>query len=373
MDSKRIGITGHNGFLGSHIKNIINYKSQNYQIVDFKRKFFHDSLSMSNFVNDCDIIIHLAGLNRHNKTEEITKVNVQLAKTLSTALVSNNFKGSLIYSSSLQIYNDSVYGKSKKKAGEILAKAASNGRFSFINLILPNIFGPFGKPNYNSFISTFSDKLIKGKSPKIIKDEKVPLVYAESAAIYILNQIDKEGIYEIDVPQESEKRVSEVLDQLKDFHKVYFEMGSIPKLKNIFDIQLFNTFRSALDHSKYFPKPHNLNLDERGHFSELIRSNSQSQVSYSVTRPGIVRGNHFHTRKIERFTVIQGEALIQMRRIGTKERFDYKLSGETPSYVDIPIWTTHNITNTGKKDLITIFWINEHYNPEDADVYYEKV
>lgn len=373
MASKKIGITGHNGFLGSHIKNIINYKSQNYQIVDFKRKFFHDGLSMSNFVNECDVIIHLAGLNRHNTPEEITKVNVQLAKTLSTALVSNNFKGSLIYSSSLQIYNDSVYGKSKKKAGEILAEAASNGRFSFINLILPNIFGPFGKPNYNSFISTFSDNLIRGKSPKIIKDEKVPLVYSESAAIHILNQIDKDGIHKIDISQENVKKVSEVLYQLKDFYKTYFKRGIIPKLENNFEVQLFNTFRSALDHSKHFPKPHNLNLDERGYFSELIRSNSQSQVSYSVTRPGIIRGNHFHTRKIERFTVVQGEALIQMRRIGTKEQFDYMLSGEAPSYVDIPIWTTHNITNTGKKDLITIFWINEHYDPEDADVYYEKV
>ena len=373
MASKKIGITGHNGFLGSHIKNIINYKFQNYQIVDFKRKFFNDGLSMSNFVNNCDVIIHLAGLNRHNSTEEITKVNVQLAKTLSRALVSNNFKGSLIYSSSLQIYNDSVYGKSKKKAGEIFTEAASNGRFSFINLILPNIFGPFGKPNYNSFISTFSDRLIRGKSPKIIKDEKVPLIYAESAAIHILNQVDKGGIHKIDIPQENSKQVSEVLHQLKNFYKTYIKRGIIPKLENNFAVQLFNTFRSALDHSKYFPKPHNLNLDERGHFSELIRSNSQSQVSYSVTRPGIVRGNHFHTRKIERFIVVQGEALIQIRRIGTKERFDYKLSGETPSYLDIPIWTTHNITNTGKKDLITIFWINEHYNPEDADVYYEKV
>ena len=128
----------------------------------------------------------------------------------------------------------------------------------------------------------------------------MPLIYAESAAIHILNQIDKGGIHKIDIPQENSKQVSEVLHQLKNFYKTYIKRGIIPSLKTIFAVQLFNTFRSALDHSKYFPKPHNLNLDERGHFSELIRSNSQSQVSYSVTRPGIVREKPLsHTKNRE--------------------------------------------------------------------------
>ncbi len=373
MAIKKIGITGHNGFLGNHIKNFIKYKSQGYKIVDFERRFFHDDFAMSNFVKNCDVIIHLAGLNRHNIPEEINKINIQLAENLSSGLVLNNFKGTLIYSSSLQIYNDSPYGKSKKKAGEILAEAASNGGFSFFNLVLPNIFGPFGKPNYNSFISTFSSELVQGKVSNIIKDEKVPLIYVESAARLFLNQIDKEGIHIIDIPQETEKKVSEVLKKLKNFHKIYFEMGCIPELKNVFDTQLFNTFRSAIDYSKYFPKLYKLHKDERGHFSELIRSHSQSQQSYSVTNPGIVRGNHFHTRKIERFSVIQGKATIQMRKIGTEKYIEFELDGEKPSYVDIPVWTTHNITNVGKEDLITVFWISEHYNPEDPDVFFEKV
>ena len=373
MASKKIGITGHNGFLGNFVKKIIKYKSKDFQIVDFKRIFFQDQFAMSSFVNNCDVIIHLAGLNRHNKQEEISKTNIQLAKILSKSLVSNNFKGTLIYSSSVQIYTDSHYGKSKMKAGKIFSDAATDAQFSFINLVLPNIFGPFGKPNYNSFISTFSDEIIHGKAPKIINDERVPLLYVESAANHILNHTDKVGVHTIDIPQETEKKVSEVLDQLKNIYNMYIQRGDFPMLENNFDIQLFNTFRSALDHSKYFPKLHKLNLDERGYFSELIRNHSQSQISYSVTRPGITRGNHFHSRKIERFSVIQGEALLKMRKIGTDEQNDYELSGEAPSYVDIPIWTTHNIKNTGKKDLITIFWINEHFDPEDTDVYYEKV
>ena len=373
MSSKKIGITGHHGFIGNHLKNVVKYKFQDYQIIDFERAFFLNEDGMSEFVKNCDVIIHLAGLNRHNVPEKIEEINIQLAKILATTLVVNNFKGSLIYSSSHQVYEDSPYGRSKKQAGEILAKAATNGRFSFISLILPNIFGPFGKPNYNSFIATFSHQLIQGKATEIIKDDKVPLIYIESVVHHILNQIDKKEINILEIPHETKKKVSEVLKKLKDFHQTYIEEGNIPKLENTFEIQLFNTFRSFIDYSKHFPKPHILHQDERGHFSELLRSHSHSQHSYSITKPGVTRGDHFHTRKIERFSVIKGEATIQMRRIGTSERIEFKLNGKNVSYVDMPVWTTHNITNIGKEDLITIFWINEHYDKEDSDVYFEKV
>jgi UDP-2-acetamido-2,6-beta-L-arabino-hexul-4-ose reductase len=373
MASVKVGITGHNGFLGSHLKNIVKYKFKELMIVNFEREFFQIESAMSNFVMSCDVIIHLAGLNRHNSPGEIEKTNIRLAKTLAVSLLKNNFEGTLIYSSSLQIFKDTPYGESKKQAGEILAKAAFDGKFSFINLLLPNIFGPFGKPNYNSFIATFSHQLIQGKASVIIKDDKIPLIHVESAVNHILNQIDHQGIHEIEIPNETEKKVSEVLDQLKYFHQNYIERGSIPKLENIFDIQLFNAFRSAVDHSKYFPKLHKLHIDERGYFSELVRSSTQSQQSYSITKPGVTRGDHFHTRKIERFSVIKGEATIKMRKIGTEKSLELKLTGKRPSYVDMPVWTTHNITNTGEEDLITIFWINEFYNPEDSDVYFEKV
>jgi UDP-2-acetamido-2,6-beta-L-arabino-hexul-4-ose reductase len=373
MDSKKIGITGHNGFLGYHLKNGIKYHFPNYEIVDFKRDFFQKPALMSAFINSCDVIIHLAGLNRHNSSEEIARTNIQLAKTIAKSLIKNNYKGSLIYSSSLQEYKETPYGSSKKQAGDILTKAASTSGFSYTTLILPNIFGPFGKPNYNSFIATFSHELIHGKGSKIIKDDKIPLIYVESVVNHILKCIDSKGILKKRIPYETEKKVSEVLEQLKRFHHNYFEKGNIPKLENTFDIQLFNTFRCTVDHSKHFPKRYKLHIDERGYFSELIRSYSKGQQSYSVTKSGVTRGNHFHTRKIERFSVIQGEALIQMRRVGFEERIEFELNGENPSYVDIPVWTTHNITNIGKEDLITIFWINEYFDPEDADVYFEKV
>jgi UDP-2-acetamido-2,6-beta-L-arabino-hexul-4-ose reductase len=122
-----------------------------------------------------------------------------------------------------------------------------------------------------------------------------------------------------------------------------------------------------------FPFPLKLNTDERGSFVETIKLNSGGQVSFSTTAPGITRGNHFHTRKAERFAVIKGKAKIELRRIGTDKVLSFEMDGSQPSFVDMPVWYTHNITNIGKEELYTIFWINEHFNPDDADTYFEKV
>ena len=154
---------------------------------------------------------------------------------------------------------------------------------------------------------------------------------------------------------------------------VYFLKEIIPDLHTSFDINLFNTFRSYIDYPVYFPKILNQNIDSRGSFVEIIRLCNGGQVSFSTTLPGITRGNHFHTRKIERFAVIKGKALISLRKIGTTQIQDFHLDGSAPAYVDMPVWYTHNITNIGEDELYTIFWINEFYNPEDADTYLETV
>ena len=201
----------------------------------------------------------------------------------------------------------------------------------------------------------------------------MPLLYIDEVIDQLLNVLELKGINKIEVPHQKEIKVDEVLSLLKEFHKAYIKNGDIPKLESAFDIQLFNTFRSAINSKEFFPIPYKTHKDERGCFSELMRSHTKGQVSFSTTKPGITRGNHFHTRKIERFSVIHGEAMIAFRTIGDEEIIEFKLSGKEPSYVDIPILTTHNIVNIGSEDLITVFWINEHYNLDDADVYFEKV
>jgi UDP-2-acetamido-2,6-beta-L-arabino-hexul-4-ose reductase len=128
-----------------------------------------------------------------------------------------------------------------------------------------------------------------------------------------------------------------------------------------------------MDIAGHYPVKLKMNTDDRGSFFETIKTQLGGQVSFSTTKVGITRGNHFHTRKIERFAVIKGKARIQLRRIGTSEVLNFDLDGNEPSYVDMPVWYTHNITNTGNEDLYTIFWINEFYDPADPDTYFENV
>ena len=175
------------------------------------------------------------------------------------------------------------------------------------------------------------------------------------------------------VPHSSTCKVSKLLILLKKYKELYQEKGEIPELNSMFELNLFNTFRSYMDISNHFPVKLNKNIDPRGSFVEIIRLGVAGQFSFSSTKPGITRGNHFHSRKIERFAVIKGKALIQLRRVGTDEVLDFYLDGDEPAYVDMPIWYTHNIKNIGEETLYTNFWINEPYNSEDPDTFFEDV
>jgi UDP-2-acetamido-2,6-beta-L-arabino-hexul-4-ose reductase len=319
------------------------------------------------------VIVHLAGVNRANTDKEVYEGNMLLTNALNKALKNTRFQGKLLFASSSQEKGDSAYGKAKKASRLLLEETMCTLEGSFSGLIIPNIFGPFCKPNYNSFVATFCSKILNEESPEIIKDTKVPLLYVGDLVNHIIEAIGKPNESTEYLQPKVEIKVTEVLSLLKSFKSSYIENNTIPNLKNSFELQLFNTFRSYLDIDEINPKPLVQHTDERGFFSELIRTDIGGQFSYSTTLTGITRGNHFHTRKIERFMVIGGKAKISMRKIGSTKVNDYILDGEKPSYVDMPIWFTHNITNIGTTPLITVFWINETYNSQDADTYFENV
>ncbi|HNX03728.1 MAG TPA: hypothetical protein PKM71_08690 [Candidatus Cloacimonas sp.] len=162
------------------------------------------------------------------------------------------------------------------------------------------------------------------------------------------------------------------MDKLKAYYETYVVKWIFPDLTDWFEVCLFNTFRSYLP-KEHFPVKYHKHSDDRGIYVETMKFMSTGQVSFSTTLPGITRGNHFHTRKVERFAVIQGKASIKLRKYGTDEIIEYILNGDEPAYVDMPIWYTHNITNIGYTELLTMFWINEFYDPDDPDTYYEPV
>ncbi len=370
----KIGITGQDGFVGKHLYNTIGFLTNEFERVEFKKSFFSDDYAMDHFVNQCDVIVHLAAMNRHSDPQVIFDTNVSLVNKLTASLTRTGSKAHVLFSSSTQEERDNLYGKSKQKGREILAQWSENGGGHFTGMIIPNVFGPFGHPFYNSVIATFCYQVANNEVPRIEVDNELKLIYVGELVEVILNCIrNKVFSQQVEVASTSRAKVSEVLRLLQLYKKEYHENGIVPAINNTFELNLFNTYRCYMDIEKHFPVKFKQNTDPRGAFVEVIRLNVGGQISFSTTVPGITRGNHFHTRKIERFAVIKGEALIQLRRIGTQKIINFNLSGREPAYVDMPIWYTHNIKNTGKDDLYTIFWINEFFDPKDPDTYMESV
>jgi len=375
-----IGITGQAGFVGTHLFNFLGIQ-ENVERILFRDEFFQDEKVLQAWVSQCDVIVHLAALNRHNDPEVIYKTNLELVQKLISACEATNSKPHILFSSSTQEEKDNLYGKSKKEGRELFEKWAERNGAQFTGLIIPNVFGSFGNPYYNSFIATFCHQLTHGEQPKIEVDGEVKLIYVGELVKEIFSVISdsllvtshQSLITNHQLQFTTEIKVSKVLSFLESYKSNYFEKGIISNLDNEFEKNLFNTFLCYIDHKSFFPFQLTKHSDERGSFVETIKLNSGGQVSFSTTVPGITRGNHFHTRKAERFAVIKGKARIELRKIGTEEVLSFELDGDKPSFVDMPIWYTHNITNIGNEDLYTIFWINEHYNAEDGDTYFEIV
>lgn len=375
----KVGITGQPGFVGTHLYNTLGLHSFEFERIPFEDDFFLNEKKLRSFVKECDVIVHLAAMNRHVDPKVIYETNIMLVKLLIGAMEAESVRPYVLFSSSTQEEKENEYGRSKREGRAFLEKWAIKNNASFTGMVVPNVFGPFGQPNYNSFISTFCYKLTHGDTPDVIQDSKVKLIYVGSLCQHIIEKIRKIGnskspVVEYDeVPHDFEKKVTKILSLLTQFKKLYFDNGCIPELKNKNDINLFNTFRCYIDASHFFPVKLVKHADTRGVFVETVKTGIGGQVSFSTTVPGITRGNHFHSRKIERFTVIKGKAVIQLRKIGTKEVLEFYLDGNEPSYVDMPIWYTHNIKNIGTEDLYTQFMINEWYNPNDGDTFYEQV
>lgn len=377
----KVGITGQSGFVGTHLFNTLGLLPDKFERVPFEDNFFSDEAKLSSFVQQCDAIVHLAAMNRHNDANVIYETNIQLVKQLIKACEETNSTPHILFSSSTQEERDNPYGKSKKEGRKLLEKWAMQNYARFTGFIIPNVFGPFGNPYYNSFIATFCHQLTHNEQPKIDTDGSVKLIYVGELVAEIIdhifamaNQSGSDGfVDEVPIRHTSENKVSEVLALLEGFKANYFKEGVLPNLNNPFERNLFNTFLTYIDHNAFFPFYLKQNTDDRGSFVETVKLNSGGQVSFSTTKLGITRGNHFHTRKAERFAVIKGKARIELRRIGTDEILSFELNGENPSFVDMPIWYTHNITNIGNDDLYTIFWISEFFDADDPDTFFEEV
>jgi UDP-2-acetamido-2,6-beta-L-arabino-hexul-4-ose reductase len=369
-----VGITGQQGFIGYHLSQLITHKYKDSSLLPFDDSLFDNQQHFNEYIAQCDVIVHLAGVNRDPNPQVVFDKNIELTDKLIIALEASDKKPHVIFSSSSQETLDNPYGKAKKQAREQLENWATKSGSSFTGLIIPNVFGPFGKPFYNSFIATFCHQLTHNQQPEVKVDSEVNLIYVCNLVEYIVNAFSaKEGsVTSQIVPFDIRAKVTEVLAKLNEFNNLYVSNCIVPQFKNSFEVNLFNTFRSYIEPSdrKVTLKP---NTDNRGSLYEAIKAETGGQMFYSTTKSGITRGNHFHFNKVERFCVISGKGNIKLRKLGTNEVLEYIIDGTQPAYVDMPVLYTHNITNIGDTELITLFWSNEIFNPEKPDTYFEMV
>ena len=369
----KIGITGIAGFVGTHLRDRLG-REENIEVLPFEDSYYDNPDQFIDFAGKADAIVHLAGVNR-DEPQVVYEKNIELMEKLLEYIDASGNKPYILFSSSTQIERDNEYGKGKKRAMELLQQWTEKNNCSAVSMVVPNVFGDSGRPFYNSVVATFCHQVTHGEEPKILKDGQMTMIYINDLVENIHNLIkESKSGYRVEYikPTEAGVKVSDVLALLNKFRKFYYDSGMVPAINSDFERDLYNTFITYMDESDW-QRNLKLNTDDRGSFVEVFKLERGGQVSFSTTKPGITRGNHYHIRKNEKFCVVSGQASIKLRRIGTDKVIEYKVSGDKPSWVEMPIYYTHNISNIGDTELVTLFWINEHFNPDDPDTFYESV
>ena len=366
----RIGVTGADGFLGWHMRAHLKTLSSE-EVLCARRKTFLDDELLDAFVDGCDAIVHAAGVNRSADDSEIRDVNIALATKLAESIARTGSAPVVVFANSTHSDGDSVFGKAKAEAAKILGDVCASSGGAFVDVILPHLFGEYGRPFYNSGVHTFAHQIVTGETPEILHDGEVNLLHAQQAARLITGHLRDTSSSQLR-PEGVRMRASEALARLRHLAGPYLERGDIPEVDERIDLELFNVLRSNMYPDRY-PIPLTVHGDARGGFFEVLRANGQGQTSISTTVPGITRGEHYHLDKIERFVVVSGEATISMRQLFTDTVTTYRVNGAEPVAIDMPPLTTHNIVNVGEGELVTLFWSNDHFDPDNPDTYPEPV
>lgn len=370
----KIVITGAGGLLGWHAASRLHavncaarFRGEDapFDLVMLDHSDFDDDSRLSAAVNGADGILHFAGVNRA-ADEVVEAANPAIAQRLANACKVENSRPHIVYANSSHAASDTPYGRSKRIAGEILSKVGGD----FTDLILPHIFGECARPRYNNVTATFIEAVIAGQTPDINPNGRVSLLYAGAAAEAAIAAIQKNQTGSLR-PDSRDIAVTELFEILKRFNEDY-KANIFPDLSDLFTTALFNTYRSAL-YPKWFPMQIKLNTDARGTLFEAVKGGGGGQTFISTTKPGISRGDHFHLKKVERFLVLQGEALIRIRKVLNDEVWEYTVSGENPMPIDMPTLHTHSIENIGDTELLTLFWSNDLFDPVNPDTFADKV
>ena len=361
-------ITGANGFVG---KNLVATLEQDNRYTLFKVTRETSATELADYASKADFVYHLAGVNRPHDNAEFQESNVDFTNALLTALAKANNNAPIVLTSSIQAENDSPYGMSKKDGEVLLIQYGQNRGIPVFIYRLPNLFGKWSKPNYNSVIATFSYKIARNEDI-IINDPEVELtlVYIDDLIEEFLRALEvtptKEDNYCI-VPVVYKKKLGAIAKLLKEF-KNSRDSRVISNLNDDFILKLYSTYLNFLPVGD-FSYPLLMHEDPRGSFTEFVKSPYAGQVSVNVSKPGITKGEHWHHTKNEKFLVVSGHGVIRFRDYFSDDVVEYEVSGDKLEVVDIPTGYTHSIVNTGDSDMVTIMWVNEMFDPNNPDTF----
>ncbi len=381
----KILITGANGFVGKNLtealKNIKNGKDKTKGDLKFDEIFLYDIDTkkelLDEYCRECDFVFHLAGVNRPKEQSEFMEGNFGFTSTLLDTLKKHNNTCPVMISSSIQAALDNPYGLSKKAGEDLMFAYSEETGAKVLVYRLPNVFGKWCRPNYNSAVATFCNN-IANDLPIQVNDRSVnmTLVYIDDVVDELINALthneNREGDY-CKVPVEHKITLGEIVDLIYSF-KEQPNTLVVPEIPfGSFEKKLYSTYLSYLPKEKV-SFPLKMNVDARGSFTELLKSEKCGQVSINISKPGITKGQHWHNTKWEFFIVVSGKGLIQQRKIGTDEVLNFYVSGEQIEAVHMLPGYTHNIINLSEtEDLVTVMWANESFDINHPDTFFEEV
>ncbi len=380
----KILVTGAKGFVGKNLiatlNNIEKGKDKSFgidtEICMYEYDIDTDPSLLDKYCKDCDFVFNLAGVNRPKDQSEFMSGNFGFASILLDTLKRYGNKCPVMLSSSTQAALDNPYGLSKKAGEELFFKYSLETGAKVFVYRFPNVFGKWCKPNYNSAVATFCHNIAHGLDITV-NDRSVVmhLVYIDDVVNELVNALIGKATIGNDgfchVPVVHTKTLGEIVDLIYSFSDTR-SLKSIPDMSDEFTKKLYATYLSYLPEDK-FNYPLKMNVDNRGSFTEIIRTFDRGQFSVNISKPGIVKGNHWHNTKNEKFVVVSGRGVIRFRKVGEEKVYEYHISGDNIEVVDIPTGYTHNIENLGDTDMVTFMWASEPFNPDKPDTYFLEV
>lgn len=368
----KILITGSNGFVG---KNLISELRNN----GYTDLYLYDRETPREHLNewskDCDFVYHLAGVNRPEDESEFMEGNYGLTLELLDLLKENNNKAPIMLSSSIQAELDNPYGKSKKAGEDLLFQYAEDEDVKVYVYRFSNLYGKWTRPNYNTVVATFCYNIAHGLPITVNNpNQEITFQYIDDVTTELISLLTGKGTQQDKFyicPVEDSTTIGELAQTIRSFADMRNNLF-IPDMSDRLTKNLYSVYTSFLPEND-FSYDLKMNIDERGSFTEIFKTDERGQFSVNVVKPGITKGQHWHSSKLEKYIVVQGTGLTRLRKYGTNEIIEYETTGDNIQVVDIPAGYVHSLVNVGADDMICIIWANEVFDPENPDTHYEEV